>query len=405
MCCNDNRGWWHTLRTLDIAAYLCKTLEGCSILVLTDLATIGRFKLAERVDYVHLPSLNGKARSSALLPELNIEYGNVLKIRRKITESAIKTFRPDLVMLDDSLLDFPHVLTTQKLVSALADELPNAKIVCGLPDTVGEPEVVIRQWARNEVLTLLGRFADEILIFGTRQVFDAAKAYRMPESLAHKLVYTGYLARRVAPPRHVRAEISKMNRGLPMVILAPEGGTADESMIDAYLRFLESKSDDPAVQSLIFAGPAIDSRGKHEIACRVQKLPNVVFHRFGKHLLHYVRFANLVICNGGYNMMCEILAHRKTAVAVPSLTEKPDDICRARLFQQRDMVTVMPPEGFHPSALREVFSSLLRPGLRLSRKYRYDDIHLDGLDRIAERVRLLTGGDQPIESMAAPLAA
>ncbi|MCI0694724.1 hypothetical protein L0337_22305 [candidate division KSB1 bacterium] len=398
------------MRTLDIAASLCKALDECSILVLTDLATIGRFKLANRVDYIHLPALNGRDQQSFSSPGLNIEYGNTLKMRRKIAESAIKTFHPDLVMLDDSLLDVPHAYDTQKIVSGLAQELPNAKIVWGLSDTLGDPKVVIRQWARNEVLTLLDRFADEIFVFGARQIFDAAKAYRVPDRIAQKLVYTGYLARRVMPPHRVEVAISQTNQALPMVVLATEGSSHDFAMLDAYLRFLESGTDSPAVRSFIVAGPAIGSQEKRHLAGRAKKLPNVVFHRFGKHLLHYVRYADLVICNGGYNMMCEILAHRKTAIVVPSLTEQPDNVCRAHLFQERGLATVMQPGAFHPRALQALISQFLGGGLRLLRKSRYDGIDLDGLVRIPERVRLLTGRAapeeyQPIEMIPATLAA
>ncbi len=410
MCCNDSRGWWHTLRTLDIATSLCRALDDCSILLLTDLATIGRFKLANRVDYIHLPTLNGNDQHSSLSPGLNIEYSNTLKMRRKIAESAIKTFHPDLVMLDDSLLDVPYAYDTQKIVSSLAEELPNAKVVWGLSDTLGEPSTVIRQWARNEVLTLFDRFADEIFVFGTRQIFDAAKAYRVPEHIAQKFVYTGYLARRVMPPRHVGGVVTQTNQALPMVILASEGSSHDFAMIDAYLRFLESGTGGPQVRSFIVAGPAIGSQEKHHLASRAKKLPNVIFHRFDKHLLHYVRYADLVICNGGYNMMCEVVAHRKRAIVVPSLTEQPDNVCRARLFQERGLVTVMQSSEFHPQALREMISQLLGGGLRLVRKTQHDKIDLDGLKRIPERIRLLTEGAaseeyQPMEMIPTTLAA
>jgi predicted glycosyltransferase len=340
------------LRTLDIAASLCKALDECSILVLTDLATIGRFKLANKVDYIHLPALNSRDRQSSLSPGLNIEYGNTLKMRRKIAESTIKTFHPDLVMLDDSLLDVPYAYDTQKIVSGLAEELPNAKVVWGLSDTLGEPSTVIRQWARYEVLALLDRFADEIFVFGTRQIFDVAKAYRVPERIAQKFIYTGYLTRRAVPPRRVGVAISQTNQALPMVVLATEGSSRDFAMIDAYLRFLESDAGGLEVRSFIVAGPTIGSQEKRHLAVRAKKLPNVVFHRFGKHLLHYVRYADLVICNGGYNVMCEILAHRKTAIVVPNLTEQPDNVCRARLFQERGLVTVMQPSEFHPRLYR-----------------------------------------------------
>ena len=108
--------------------------------------------------------------------------------------------------------------------------------------------------------------------------------------------------------------------------------------------------------------------------------------------------------------MCEVLAHRKTAIVVPSLTEQPANVCRARLFQERGLATVMQSSEFHPRAVREMISQLLGGSLRLVRKSRYDGIDLDGLVRIPERVRLLTGRTmpeeyQPIEMITTSLAA
>ncbi len=160
MYCNDHRGRYHTSRTLDIAAYLAKTLEDCSILVLTDLTTVGRFKFPQGVDYIHLPHLLGDDHSNHLRQGLQIEFDSALKIRRKIVQGAIKSFHPDLIMLDECLLDLPY--ETQKLVSYIADELPQSKIVWGSSDTSGEPSEVIRQWARYEVGTLFDRYANEI---------------------------------------------------------------------------------------------------------------------------------------------------------------------------------------------------------------------------------------------------
>lgn len=389
MYCNESLGWQHISRTLAIATSLSHALPECSILVLTDLSTIGRFKLADRVDYVHLPTLTHDFNSSYASKGLQIDLERTLKIRRKIAQSAIKTFRPDLALLDESLLNLPQEL--QKITAYLREELPKARLVWGLSDTLGEPEFVKRQWRRGEALRMFEDFADEILVFGARSVFDLAEAYSLPHHLAHKLFYTGYLSRATPPSHRVRTEVAQMNRTLPLVLLSPGGSSDDFAMVDAYLRFLESTAGELNVQSLIAAGPAISARDKRDFAARAQRLPHVVFQRFSKHKLQYVRFADLVICTGGYDVMCEVLAHRKLTMVVPSLKEQPGNLCRARFFQERDWVTVVQPVEFHPSALREILPHLLFRGPRLVPKSRYDNVPLNGFVRIAERMRALSG--------------
>jgi len=393
MYCNDSRGWGQTTRTLSIAASLSKALEDCSILVLTDLSTVGRFRLAERVDYVHLPVVETTGPHSHLFGGLNIDYENKLRIRRKIAQSAIKTFRPEIVMLDESLLHHPE--EAQRTVDCIRDELPAAKIVWGLSDTLGAPEWVMRQWTRNGVAEIFENFAEAIFVFGAAQVFDVAANYQAPEAVARKIFYTGYLARAGMPSRRVCQNVAQLNRHLPLVMLCPASGANDSAMVEGYLRFLEKQTGGLALQSLIIAGPAIGSHEKRRFIQRAQKLPNVNFQRFGKHMLQYVRFADLVIGAGEYNLTCEILAHRKTAVAVPSPRQQPADFYRAHLLHGRGLLKLVAPEDYHPAMLQDLIGKALFSGPRLMQKSQYDGIPLDGLTKIAERIRDLGGLSQP----------
>lgn len=402
MYSNASEGSGHTSRTICIAAALAQALPDCSILILTDLATIGRFKLAERIDYIHLPVLNGKPHHQYALHGLHLSAENTLKIRRKIVLSAVKTFQPDIVMLDDSLLNLPFEM--QKLVAGIAAAAPQAKMIWGLSDTLGEPATVRQQWARYEIQPLFEHYADAILVFGTPQLFDAAREYHLSARIAQKLTYTGYLACHTFPSRRVRENLARLNRRLPVVALAPEGGANDFAMVDAYLRFLENRAGTSAIQSLIIAGPGIASPQKHALGQRAQRLPNVIFHRSGKHALHYLRFAEVVICAGGYNAMCEILAHRKKAIVVPSLPEQPANFHRARLFQQRGLVTMIPSQKYNASVLEETIAAMLHDRPRFLPRPSYEEIALDGVAKITAQMAQWVGLTAPVYQ-AQPLMA
>jgi predicted glycosyltransferase len=396
MYSNNSRGLGNTARTLHIAASLSKALEDCSILVLTDLPTVGRFRLAERVDYVHLPVLDAdrQVRSQS---GLNIELDGKLRMRRKIAQSAIKTFRPDVVMLDESL--FHHPQEMQKITACIAEELPQAKVVWEFSDIWGAPEWVAQHWAKNGIGEVLERFGDEIFIFGARHLFDVAANYRLSQRIASKLIYTGYLARHAAPSHRVSKNFARLHRILPLVMLCPGDGAGDFAMIDVYLRFLEKKAVPPCgIQSFIFASPAIRSYEKHALALRVRKLPNVEFHRFGKNTLQYAKFADLVIGDGEYNLTSELLSHKKMALMVPHAQEQPDNFARAHLFQKHGLLKVVQTEDYHPLALREMITEALFNGPRLVQKNRYKEIPFDGFAKIAESVRNLVGLAAPAVS-------
>jgi hypothetical protein len=68
---------------MTMASYLAENLADCSILVLTDLSIVGRFKFPQNVDYVHLPGIGSKFNSNQYTGNLNIELDETLTIRRK----------------------------------------------------------------------------------------------------------------------------------------------------------------------------------------------------------------------------------------------------------------------------------------------------------------------------------
>jgi predicted glycosyltransferase len=402
MYSNASEGSGHTSRAICIAAALAESLPDCSILILTDLTTIGRFKLAERIDYIHLPVLNGKPHGQYALPGLHLSAENMLKIRRKIVLSAVKTFQPDIVMLDDSMLNFPFEM--QKLVVGIAEAAPQARMIWGLSDTLGEPATVRQQWARYEIQPLFEHYADTIWVFGAPQLFDVVREYHLSSNIVRKLTYTGYLAVHNFPSRRVRENLVSLNRQLPLVALTPEGGANDFTMVDAYLRFLENRAAANAIQSLIVTGPGIASPQKHALAQRAQRLPNVIFHRSGKHALDYLRFAEVVICDGGYNTMCAILAHRKKTIVIPSLPlpcvawrqqrhlrQGGANYHRARLFQKRGLVTMIPPQEYDAAVLEETIVAMLHDRPRFLPRPCYEEIALDGVAKITAQIAQWAG--------------
>ncbi len=396
MYCNATRGMGRTARIIDIAASLSQTLETCSILVLTDLATIGRFKLAERVDYVHLPALTNLSANSAR-QGLKLERSNTLRIRQKIATSTLKTFRPDLVWLDDTLLNIPEEMN--KILACLQAELPQAKKIWAFSDTLGAPDFVQRQWESLGALEVFTNFAESIFIFGVRPVFDMAKAYRLPERLSRKLVYTGYLSGREKAPKRMNEKLAQVGPRLPMVLFTTEGGTNDFAVLDTYLRFLESNHME--VRSMIIAGHGLTSAEKRNLVRRAQALPHVSFKRFSKHLRHYVRHADAVICTGEYNVAGEILAHRKAALLIPNAGEHPDNFHRAQRLQERGLVSVSTPENFQPEVVEKFLHEHLCNGPRLVSAQTYEDLSFNGFNQIAESIQELIGWSQTFEAVAA----
>ncbi len=375
MYCQDRFGLGHTTRTLKIAAHLAENLADCSILVLTDLAIVGRFKFPSNVDYVHLPGLSSR-RSQA--GHLNLEFENTLRIRRKITQSAARTFQPNLFFVECDPLE--GLSEMQRILAFVREDLPGIKVVWGLPDMLGEPECVVSEWHRAGVDQTLARFCDEIWVYGERQIFDQVQAYQISAALAGRFFYTGYLR----SPAGARFRLKKdVHLRQPFVLVTTESGAEGYALIDNYLRFLEAAGKTPGFQSLIVSGPMMRSREKLLLMQRAQKLPGVVFHRFRKNILQYVKHAGAVICTGGYNTLCEIISYGKPAILVPSLAPPGEHLQRAQTFAKLGLTKLLHPADLTPEYLGALVSA---SAFIKARGEKQAAISFNGLENMAARI-------------------
>ncbi|RMG65395.1 MAG: hypothetical protein D6715_08580 [Calditrichaeota bacterium] len=356
MYSQDGRGLGRTTRTLKIAAYLVKQIPEASILLLTDLSLVGRLKIPERVDFVHLPEVvleNGRA----LTQNLTLGSSSVLKIRRKITRTAVKTFKPNWIIIDRDPLFLPDEV--KRTFSFVRKRLPETRVAWALPDVLGDPELVCQEMRRLDVYKVLNRVAHEIWIFGVREIFNQEMAYRYPEELARKVRYLGYLQAPDAGSAALGTE-GVLSSGKPFVLVAAGSGVRGYQLLDNYLKMLERSGQDWPFASVVVSGPMMDSTQKSDIKQRCEKLPDVEFHRFSKHLLQYVKQAELVITTGGFNLMCEVLSYQKNALFVPDSGNYNEHLFRSRLLNERGFAHLLSPDRLTPEALQKHIHQILR---------------------------------------------
>lgn len=345
MYSHDCNGLGHTSRTLSIAAYLAAELEQTAIMLMTDLSIIGRFAFPKHVDFIHLPCIFRQPENSFYDTHLNIELKNILTLRRKITKSAIKTFQPEILLIEADPTVLPQEL--KHTFGFVRKRYPGTRVVWGLPDILGDPETVIREWIEKDVYRVLHRVCDEIWVHGEQSVFDLVSEYDFPPELAAKTIYTGYM--QISPLDAAGTPEGEMPGSLdqPYVLVTAGSGVEGYALIDNYLRFLES-APEPPFRSVIITGPMMKSEHKRALLLRAENLPGVIFHRYSKHILKYLQGARLVVCNGGFNMLCEILSYRKKSIFVPSPTPANEHLKRAQIFKDLGLIDIIFPEELNP---------------------------------------------------------
>jgi predicted glycosyltransferase len=122
---------------------------------------------------------------------------------------------------------------------------------------------------------------------------------------------------------------------------------------------------------------------------------------FTDDMMAFLNAADVVVCMGGYNTICEILSLGRRAVVVPRTTPVAEQWMRAERMSARGLFRTVHPDHLTPGALiGEVRAQLLahRAGPAWSA-----DLDMDGLERIADYVR--SAGAVPAAGFERPLGA
>jgi predicted glycosyltransferase len=142
------------------------------------------------------------------------------------------------------------------------------------------------------------------------------------------------------------------------------------------------------------------ARWNAELSERARKLPHVIFHRFSKHVLQYLRHSQLAISRGGYNTLCANLTYRKPAILVPDETPPHEHLLRADVFGRLRWCGLVRPGDLSPTRLGDSVMSALAGGSDHPRPDRAERVSLDGLDHIGERVRLMAAPRRPARNVS-----
>ena len=385
---HDGLGLGHTSRALAIASHISQHIENCSILLLTDLSIVGKLRLPPNVDYVHLPGVVREADLGYRSRNLNIKAKKTLRIRCKITQSAAKTFNPQLMIIDRDPTSIS--MEMRRNLSFMNEVLPRTKIVWSLPDILGDPGMVVQSWHREYVYKILHHFCDEIWIYGVSEIFNQAKSYQFPATLLERTFHLGYLRARKLETTEMPKDLQRLGTEKPFVLVTAGSGMEAYPLVDAYLGFLEEMDEELPFSSIIITGPMMPSADKKAFLERAAHLKDVIFHRFNKNILQYLHRARLVVSTGGYNTLCEILTYNKNTIFIPGLVPPNEHLSRAQLFAKLGLIQFIEPDKLSADSLGEMVLSAIETDALAHDQNAGVNVPLDGLDSIISRIRLLT---------------
>jgi predicted glycosyltransferase len=379
---HDTFGLGHLRRSRAIANAIVEECPSTSVVIISGSPVIGNFEFGSGVDYIRIPGVTKLPDGDYRSLNLNVELDEAVGLREALILQAVKSFRPDVFIVDKEPTGFRG-----EVIPAL-DYLQQAgcRLVLGIRDVMDEPALLLPEWERKEARQALIRYYDEIWVYGLKDVYEPLAALDLPPDVEARITYTGYL-RREKPATPSLTRYPKLTKQ-PFILVTTGGGGDGDDLIDWVISAYEAENS-PDMPAVILFGPFVNRDQRRSFMERISRQPKLDAMSFDTKIEHLMEKATAIVAMGGYNTFCEILSFDKRALIVPRTRPRLEQYIRAVEAERLGLVSMLSDytEGRTPermaTALRNLSSQprpseVVVPGL------------LDGLDRVQERLKALT---------------
>jgi predicted glycosyltransferase/glutathione synthase/RimK-type ligase-like ATP-grasp enzyme len=350
-------GFGHIRRNASIAQALRGSDLQPAIVMIAEAWQAGALLMPAGIDCVTLPALRLEADggyNARFLPDVSDR--DLIALRTRVIRSAMEVLEPDVLVVDYLPLGVAEELTT---TLEHLRRRGNTRCVLGLREVLYDRETVRRSWANRANMDAIRDHYDAVWIYGDRAVFDPVREYGLPDFLARKARYTGYLDQR---PRLelARAQAASLLANVPdggLVLCVVGGGHDGGALAEA---FLESDLP-PHTTGVLVTGPLMPGEQRQDVHERAQARSGFQVLEFVPDPTPLMERADRIIAMGGYNTICEVLSFEKHALIVPRVKPEPEQWIRAERLRDLGLVEVLHPDQLDPAALTEWLARDLGP--------------------------------------------
>jgi predicted glycosyltransferase len=359
MYSHDTYGLGHIRRTMAIAAHLRG--PHTNILILTGSPIAGRFTFPEQVDFIRIPGMIKKTNEEYLPLSIKINPSHALEIRKNIITAAAKTFRPDLFIVDKEPLGLKkEILPTLRWLKRCGTD---TRTILGLRDVMDDAESVRRDWTEKGIYGILDELYSEIWVYGNQDLYDPVAEYGISEQTAAKMVFTGYIPRKIPDKKAVQLVREEMGagNGKRLVVVTTGGGGDGYAVMDTYLELMEgyaAKNGQIPFKSVLVTGPFMPLQKRKKLFKRARALNMRAFH-FYRQMEKLLAAADLVVGMGGYNTVCETLSQGTATLLIPRETPRKEQLIRAKALSSRHLMDYIPWQKLSAAAMGEKIFTML----------------------------------------------
>jgi predicted glycosyltransferase len=392
----DGLGLGHLRRTTLLASAFLEARPGASVLTVSDSPMGQFFSTSTGHDYLKLPSIRKVGPGDWRPVSMSVPFRDVRALRRTLIRAAAEGFRPDVLLVDH----MPHGAMGE-LLPALEGLPRRVRRVLGLRDIVDAPPTVRRRWKVEGALDALAQHYDDVLVYGSREVFDVARQYGWPADVARRVRYCGYVC---SPPSSTAPSSvrRRLLRGAPdsELVVAMAGGGADgHALFENLLRAVPALTARRPCRIVVVTGPFLPEAQRRTLRRLAHGRPVRLIPSVGD-ALSYIAAADLVVAMAGYNTTAEILGLARRALLVPRAGPSAEQRMRASRFAGRGWVRWLSPESLSPDAL----ASTIVEALASPRPVLSDPPDLRGRDRaVGHLVSALEDREAPADPVLVPV--
>jgi len=367
---HDAQGLGHVRRNLAIASALAAGGRR-DVLLISGAKEAGVFPTPPGVELLTLPAV-GKSLEGVYRPRsFALSLERLLRIRTETMFAALECFEPEVLIVDK------HPLGLRGELGAAMEHLcerGDTRLVLGLREVLDEPAVVRRAWEDEGALDVMRSCYDAIWIYGDPRVYDPVAAYGLPDDLAAKVRYTGYLGRAGGAPGGKDSPAARVAAGGHPLALCLVGGGEDGFALAAAF------ADAPlpaGVKGVVVTGPFMPLARRQRLMEQAARRDDLTISEFLDDPAPLIALADSVVAMGGYNTVCELLWLNRRTLIVPRVHPRREQAIRAQRLARLGLVDVLLPDALGPKAVGEWLAAPRRP-----RPHARDIVDLEGIARL-----------------------
>jgi predicted glycosyltransferase len=331
-----------------------------NVVIITGSPIAGRFDFPQGIDFIRVPGMIKQTNDLYVPHSIKVDPAMALGIRQDIILATARRFEPAVFLVDKAPLGLRREVVPT--LEWLRRERPETRVVLGLRDIMDSAASTVAEWREKRIYEALDRLYSEIWVYGSRDIYDPVREYEIPDGIAAKMFFTGYIPRQIPRAQH-RPRIRRAMSVAPddtFVLVTAGGGGDGRKVVDTYLTMLETLPH-PKLKSMIVTGPMLAEDAYDELAARARRL-KVRICKFYRKMEKAILAADCVVSMGGYNTMCEIVGAARPSLIIPRSVPREEQLIRARLFAARGLLEYIPWETVEPGPMLERIQKLLHGG-------------------------------------------